>query len=59
VIKKINTLRETLRKDFLIKHPKIAILAINPHAGDNGVIGSEDQEVSNTGNCCRIIKINI
>ena len=45
VIKKINTLRETLRKDFLIKHPKIAILAINPHAGDNGVIGSEDQEV--------------
>jgi 4-hydroxythreonine-4-phosphate dehydrogenase len=45
VIKKINTLRETLKKDFLIKHPKIAILAINPHAGDNGVIGSEDQEV--------------
>ena len=44
-IKKIKTLRETLRKDFLIKHPKIAILAINPHAGDNGVIGSEDQEV--------------
>jgi 4-hydroxythreonine-4-phosphate dehydrogenase len=45
VIKKIKTLRETLRKDFLIKHPKIAILSINPHAGDNGVIGSEDQEV--------------
>ena len=45
VIKKIKTLRETLIKDFLIKDPKIAILAINPHAGDNGVIGSDDQEI--------------
>lgn len=44
VIKKIKTLRETLIKDFAIREPKIAILAINPHVGDNGVIGNEDQE---------------
>ena len=45
VIQKIKSLRDTLTKDFLIKDPKIAILAINPHAGDNGVIGSEDQNI--------------
>ena len=45
VIKKIKSLRDTLTKDFLIKDPKIAILAINPHLGDNGVIGSEDQNI--------------
>ena len=45
VIQKIKSLRDTLTKDFLIKNPKIAILAINPHVGDNGVIGSEDQNI--------------
>ena len=45
VIQKIKSLRDTLTKDFLIKDPKIAILAINPHVGDNGVIGSEDQNI--------------
>ena len=45
VINKIKILRKTLINDFLIKEPKIAILAINPHAGDNGVIGKEDQEI--------------
>ena len=45
VIQKIKSLRDTLTNDFLIKNPKIAILAINPHVGDNGVIGSEDQNI--------------
>ena len=45
VIQKIKSLKDTLTKDFLIKNPKIAILAINPHVGDNGVIGSEDQNI--------------
>ena len=45
VINKIKILSNTLIKDFLIKEPKIAILAINPHGGDNGVIGNEDQEI--------------
>ncbi|MBC8399412.1 MAG: 4-hydroxythreonine-4-phosphate dehydrogenase PdxA [Flavobacteriales bacterium] len=45
VVKKIKMLRQTLINDFLINEPRIAVLAINPHAGDNGVIGSEDQEI--------------
>ncbi|MDT0555624.1 4-hydroxythreonine-4-phosphate dehydrogenase PdxA [Patiriisocius hiemis] len=43
--KKINTIHKTLIKDFGIVRPKIAVLGINPHNGDNGVIGKEDDEV--------------
>ncbi|WP_298532075.1 4-hydroxythreonine-4-phosphate dehydrogenase PdxA [uncultured Algibacter sp.] len=42
---KINTVYNTLKKDFKIQKPKIAVLGINPHTGDNGVIGNEDDEV--------------
>lgn len=42
---KINILRESLIKDFGIDKPKIAVLALNPHAGDNGQIGNEEQTV--------------
>jgi len=40
--KKINTVNKTLLQDFGIEKPKIAVLGINPHNGDNGVIGVED-----------------
>ncbi|WP_339916248.1 4-hydroxythreonine-4-phosphate dehydrogenase PdxA [Yeosuana marina] len=43
--KKINTVYDSLQKDFKINRPKIAVLGINPHTGDNGVIGNEDDEV--------------
>lgn len=36
---------ESLRRDFRISNPRIAILSLNPHAGDNGLLGSEEQEV--------------
>jgi len=42
---KITTIHESLKKDFRVNKPKIAVLGINPHAGDNGVIGNEDDEV--------------
>ncbi|MCF8272983.1 MAG: 4-hydroxythreonine-4-phosphate dehydrogenase PdxA [Flavobacteriaceae bacterium] len=42
---KINTVYKSLLKDFKINRPKIAVLGINPHTGDNGVIGNEDDEV--------------
>lgn len=45
IIKKINTVYNSLQKDFKIIKPKIAVLGINPHTGDNGVIGSEDDDV--------------
>lgn len=42
---KIGTIKESLVKDFGITRPKIAVLGINPHVGDNGVIGNDDQLV--------------
>lgn len=42
---KIQTMAKTLRTDFGIRKPKIALLGINPHSGDNGTIGDEDQKV--------------
>lgn len=42
---KINTIHKALQQDFGIRNPKIAILGINPHSGDNGVIGKEDEEI--------------
>lgn len=42
---KIATVYNSLKKDFKINRPKIAVLGINPHTGDNGVIGSEDDDV--------------
>jgi len=45
IVKKIETVKQALIQDFGITKPKIAVLALNPHAGDNGVIGKEDGEV--------------
>jgi 4-hydroxythreonine-4-phosphate dehydrogenase len=42
---KIRLLELTLKKDFLINKPKIAVLGLNPHAGDEGLLGSEEIEV--------------
>jgi 4-phospho-D-threonate 3-dehydrogenase / 4-phospho-D-erythronate 3-dehydrogenase len=42
---KIDTVYKSLLQDFNIQRPKIAVLGINPHTGDNGVIGSEDDDV--------------
>ncbi len=45
--KKLKLLCQVLNKDFGIIKPKIAVLSINPHVGDNGVIGTEDQKLLN------------
>jgi 4-hydroxythreonine-4-phosphate dehydrogenase len=42
---KIGTVIKSLKQDFGIRKPKVAVLAINPHAGDNGVIGNEDDTI--------------
>ncbi|WP_299221632.1 4-hydroxythreonine-4-phosphate dehydrogenase PdxA [uncultured Aquimarina sp.] len=42
---KIGTIYNALKQDFGISKPKIAVLGINPHSGDNGVIGNEDEEI--------------
>ena len=43
--KKISIIYKSLVQDFSIRMPRIAVLGINPHTGDNGVIGSEDDTV--------------
>lgn len=43
--KKLQIIQETLKQDFRVQKPKIAVLGINPHSGDNGVIGKEDEEI--------------
>jgi 4-hydroxythreonine-4-phosphate dehydrogenase len=45
ILKKVKIVNDTLKQDFRIERPKIAVLGLNPHAGDNGVIGKEDEEI--------------
>ena len=43
VTRKLNILNKTLVQDFGIEKPLIAVLGLNPHAGDDGAIGTEDE----------------
>jgi 4-hydroxythreonine-4-phosphate dehydrogenase len=45
ILSKVNILNASLRRDFNIDKPKIAVLALNPHAGDEGLIGTEEIEI--------------
>lgn len=45
ILKKINLIHHSLKQDFALRAPKIAVLGVNPHTGDNGVIGSEDDTI--------------
>lgn len=45
IIRKTELLLKSLKQDFSVQRPRIAILGLNPHAGDNGAIGKEDSQV--------------
>ncbi len=45
ILSKLSILHASLKKDFNIERPKIAVLALNPHAGDEGLIGTEEEEI--------------
>lgn len=45
ILKKLKTLNKTLIEDFGLEKPIIAVLGLNPHAGDEGVIGKEDDDI--------------
>ncbi|MDR1585053.1 MAG: 4-hydroxythreonine-4-phosphate dehydrogenase PdxA [Prevotellaceae bacterium] len=45
IVEKLKVLNNSLKKDFSIVRPRIAVLGLNPHAGDNGVIGKEESEI--------------
>ncbi len=43
--KKISLIQNSLKQDFRVQKPKVAVLGINPHSGDQGIIGKEDEEI--------------
>ncbi len=45
ITKKADIMYKSLKQDFNIGKPKIAVLGLNPHCGDNGVIGKEEDEI--------------
>ena len=45
ILAKLKVLNESLKNDFSIEKPRIAVLALNPHAGDNGLIGTEEETI--------------
>jgi 4-hydroxythreonine-4-phosphate dehydrogenase len=45
ILNKLRIMNKSLLTDFMIRRPKIAVLGLNPHASDNGLIGNEEQEI--------------
>lgn len=45
ILRKLTILNDSLKNDFTIRQPRIAVLALNPHAGDGGLLGTEEREI--------------
>jgi 4-hydroxythreonine-4-phosphate dehydrogenase len=45
ILEKLRTIDASLRRDFAIDEPKVAVLGLNPHAGDAGVLGREEEAI--------------
>ena len=45
ILKKLRLMKDSLERDFGIVSPKIAVLGLNPHCGDGGLLGDEEQEI--------------
>lgn len=45
ILSKLSLMTSSLKRDFWIQKPKIAVLGLNPHASDNGLIGDEEQTI--------------
>ncbi|WP_462268184.1 4-hydroxythreonine-4-phosphate dehydrogenase PdxA [Mucilaginibacter sp.] len=45
ILAKLKLMDASLKQDFWIRKPKIAVLGLNPHAGDNGLIGNEEKDI--------------
>jgi 4-hydroxythreonine-4-phosphate dehydrogenase len=45
ILSKLNVVNQSLQKDFSIDKPRIAVLGLNPHAGDEGLIGNEEETI--------------
>lgn len=45
IMEKLLLMQESLLKDFGVSKPKLAVLGLNPHAGDNGLLGTEEKDI--------------
>ena len=45
ILEKLDALKASLRRDFGYEAPRIAVLALNPHAGENGLLGTEEKDI--------------
>lgn len=45
ILSKLRLMNESLKRDFVIDQPRIAVLSLNPHSGDGGLLGTEEQEI--------------
>ena len=55
ILEKVRIVSKSLRNDFAIHRPRIAVLGLNPHAGDGGYLGQEEQEIITPAikQCCQ------
>ena len=45
ILKKLRLMRDSLKRDFAVDEPRIAVLGLNPHCGDGGLLGDEEREI--------------
>ena len=45
ILKKLRLMKQSLQRDFGVDAPKIAVLGLNPHCGDGGLLGDEEQQI--------------
>jgi 4-hydroxythreonine-4-phosphate dehydrogenase len=45
IVAKIQVVNDSLKRDFGVRKPRIAVLGLNPHAGDNGLLGKEEETI--------------
>ena len=45
LVAQLHALRKTLKQDFGVVEPRIAVLSLNPHAGDGGLLGKQEEEI--------------
>ena len=45
IVSKLRLMDKSLKEDFCIDHPRIGVLSLNPHSGDGGLLGTEENEI--------------
>ena len=45
ILSKLRLIHASLRQDFMVDRPMIAVLSLNPHSGDGGLLGTEEQDI--------------